>query len=72
METTCPTGQSRAPASSLNRKEDWGLSCPMGVDAAQGAPILVSGLPRQVRQRRGEVDHLLAGPTGNLQNEPGT
>ncbi|RDI50327.1 hypothetical protein DES45_1232 [Microvirga subterranea] len=30
--------------------------------------VLIGGLPCQVRQRGGEVDRMLTGPAGNLQN----
>jgi hypothetical protein len=47
-------------------------SCAMSGDAVQGLLVLIGGLPRQVRQRGCEVDRMLTGSTGNLQNHPGS
>jgi hypothetical protein len=42
----------------------------MSGDAVQGPLVLIGGLPRQIRQRGCEVDRMLTGAAGNLQNHP--
>jgi hypothetical protein len=40
----------------------------MSSDAVQSLPVIVGGLPVQLRQRGGEVDRMFTCSAGNLQN----